>query len=277
MTWGSWGKVLDKSGMIALIQHCFELGVSTFDHADIYGGYTTEQAFGEAFADSEVKREDIQLISKCGIQYLTENRNNKLKHYDYSRDYIIWSAETSLKHLQTDYLDLFLLHRPSPLMHPQEVMEAIAKLGQEGKIRDFGVSNFTPSQVDLITSQVPVQVNQIEFSATHLDPIHDGTMDQMMLKNIIPMAWSPLGSVFRESNERSKRIIKQLELLSEKYQASEDQLLLSWIMKHPAGVHPVIGTTNPDRIKNAVKAIDIELELQDWFSILVASQGQKVP
>ena len=277
MTWGAWGKQLNTKEMIFQMQHCIDNDITTFDHADIYGGYTTEKDFGAAFDQSHIKRENIQLISKCGIQHLSGNRNNKIGHYDYSKAYIIWSVEESLKHLKTDYLDALLLHRPSPLMHPHEVMEAIAKLAQEGKIKDFGVSNFTPSQVDLISNEVPVTINQIEFSLTQHDAMHNGSLDQMMLKNITPMSWSPLGIVFKEDTEQTRRIHEQLGALMEKYNATEDQLLLAWILKHPSQIHPVIGTTDKNRIINANKAIEIDLNLEDWFLILVASQGHKVP
>lgn len=277
MTWGSWGKQFSKNEMNEMINHCVENQVTTFDHADIYGDYSTEEDFGNAFAKSGINRDDIQLITKCGIQYFTEKRNNKVKHYNYSKDYIIWSAEESLKNLKTDYLDLFLLHRPSPLMQPDEIAEAIQGLKKQGKIKEFGVSNFTPSQVELISKNVEISVNQIEFSLTQHTAMHDGTLDQMMLKNIIPMAWSPLGYVFKEDIEQTRRIHKQLGGLLEKYDATEDQLLLAWVLKHPAGIHPVIGTTNKQRISNAIKASEIDLELEDWFLILVASQGHKVP
>ncbi len=277
MSWGEWGRQFSSKEMISLMHHCIENEITTFDHADIYGGYSTEKDFGIAFSQSNIKRKQIQLISKCGIQYQAETRNNKVKHYNYSKDYIIWSVEESLRNLQTDYLDALLLHRPSPLMHPQEVMEAIAKLAQEGKIKDFGVSNFTPSQMELIASEVPVTINQIEFSITTHSAMHDGTLDYILQHKITPMSWSPLGTVFKEDTEQTRRIHKQLGELIDKYEATEDQLLLAWIMKHPAGIHPVVGTSNPDRLINAVKASKIDLDLEDWFLILVASQGHKVP
>lgn len=277
MTWGKWGKQLSKKEMVTLIADCLENNITTFDHADIYGAYTTENEFGNAYADSGISREKIQLISKCGIQYLTENRNNNVKHYNYSKEYIIWSVETSLKHLKTEYLDLLLLHRPSPLMQPEIIAEAVSTLKRQGKIKNFGVSNFIPSQVDLISKDTSILVNQIQFSLTHHDAMHDGTLDQMMLKNIIPMAWSPLGLVFKEDTEQTRRIHKQLGKLMDKYNATEDQLLLAWLLKHPAKIHPVVGSTNKERLKNAVKAIEIDLELEDWFLILVACQGHKVP
>ncbi|WP_191858531.1 aldo/keto reductase [Hanstruepera ponticola] len=277
MTWGSWGKQLSKKDMILLMHHCIENQITTFDHADIYGSYTTEADFGNAFKDSGIKRETIQLISKCGIQYFSENRNNTVKHYDYSKEYIIWSVEESLKKLQTDYLDLLLLHRPSPLMHPETIAEAISTLKANGKIRDFGVSNFTVSQMTLISKFQKIDVNQIEFSLTSHGAMHNGTLDYMMTHNITPMAWSPLGSVFKEGNEQSKRIQNLLETLISKYNATKDQLLLAWILKHPSNIQPVIGTTNTERISQANEALDINFELEDWFKLLVESQGHKVP
>jgi len=277
MTWGRWGKKFSTREMGSLMHYCLEQGFTTFDHADIYGGYTNEEDFGNALVESNIPRSSIQLISKCGIQYLCENRNNKIKHYNYSKDYIIWSAETSLKNLKTDYLDLFLLHRPSPLMQPDEIAEAILQLKQQGKIKNFGVSNFTPSQVELISSATDISANQIEFSLTHSNPMYDGSLDQMLIKNITPMAWSPMGSIYKESTEQIQRIKKQLEELTETYGATEDQLMLAWILKHPSKIHPVIGTTTKQRIKDAAQAIEIKLDLEDWFLILAASQGHKVP
>jgi len=161
MNWGVWDKNLNTNQQASLINHCLSIGITTFDHADIYGGYTTEEGFGKAFAQSEIGRDTVQFISKCGIQYPVDTRENRVKHYQYDKDYIIWSVENSLKNLKTDYLDLLLLHRPSPLMHPDEIAEAIDELQAGGKIVDFGVSNFTPSQTDLIDTKATVQVKII--------------------------------------------------------------------------------------------------------------------
>ena len=277
MSWAKWGKDYSTEELIDLLNFCLEEGLSTFDHADIYGDYTTEGRFGEALSKSGIKRESIQLITKCGIQYVGETRDNQVKHYNYSKDYIIWSAEQSLKNLKTNYIDLFLLHRPSPLMHPDEILEAIQRLKLDGKILNFGVSNFTPSQVELIDSKVDVQANQVEFSLTQHSAMHNGSLDQMIVKGIKPMAWSPLGSYFRDTNAQTLRIKKILQKLSEKYEVSEDTILLAWIFKHPSKVAPVIGTTNKDRMRNAKHAAQLTLELEDWFSLLVSSQGHKVP
>lgn len=276
MTWGVWGKSLSENQMIELINSCVENNITTFDHADIYGGYTTEASFGKAFLNSNINREKIQLISKCGIQH-TESRNNKVKHYNYSSAYIIWSVENSLKNLKTDYLDALLLHRPSPLMQTDEIAEAIDSLKTEGKIKIFGISNFTPIQTELINQKIKVEFNQIQFSATHLEPMLDGSLDFMQIHKIAPMSWNPLGSIFKEKNEQTQRLIVLLTILESKYNVSIDVLLLAWIMQHPSGVLPVIGTTNVERIKNVTKSISLKLELEDWFAIWSESIGMKVP
>ncbi len=277
MTWGSWGKQLSKTEMADLMNFCVQNQITTFDHADIYGSYTTEAQFGKALTYSGLQREDIQLISKCGIQDFSDNRNNTVKHYNYSKDYIIWSAEESLKHLETEYLDLLLLHRPSPLMVAEDIAEAITTLKKDGKIRDFGVSNFTPSQMDMIGLRMDIDVNQIEFSLTQHSAMHNGTLDYITTNGIKPMAWSPLGAVFKDDNEQTRRIHKQLGALKAKYNATEDQLILAWIMKHPSHIHPVTGTTTKERLKLAIEATKIDLELEDWFLILEAAQGHSVP
>jgi predicted oxidoreductase len=277
MSWGVWGRNFNFSVMQHMIEMTVDLGISSFDHADIYGGCTTESAFGTAFSNTAIARTDVQFISKCGIQLMSPTRQNELKHYNCSKDYIISSAEASLKHLQTDFLDVLLIHRPSPLMHPYEVMEAIEQLKKQGKINHFGVSNFTTSQVELISSEVAVEVNQIEFSAVQCQALFDGRLDQMITQDIIPMAWAPLGSVFStEITPQKEQILKQLGLLTPKYNATPDQLLFAWILGHPSGIRPVIGTTNLERIKAASKAVSIHLTTQDWFKILEASQGHEV-
>ena len=277
MSWGKWGKQFSTKEQIDMIQFCVENGNATFDHADIYGDYSTEAEFGKAFAKSGILRKEIQLISKCGIQLVGQARDNKLKHYNYSKEYIIWSVESTLKNLKTDYLDTFLLHRPSPLMQPDEIAEAITELQESGKIINFGVSNFTPSQVDLIADKIPVSVNQIEFSLTHHNAMQNGSLDQMLQKSMQPMCWSPLGGVFREKTAQTERVKAVLKTLVAKYMVSEDVLLLAWILKHPSKISPVIGTTNKERILNANKALEINLELQDWFLLLEASQGEEMP
>ena len=278
MSWGKWGKQLSIKEQADIIDFCVENGNSTFDHADIYGDYTTEAEFGKALLESNIKREKIKLISKCGIQLVGETRkSNKLKHYNYSKKYIIESAENSLKNLKTTYLDTFLLHRPSPLINPDEIAEAILILKESGKIIDFGVSNFTPSQVNLIASKIPISTNQIEFSLTKCSAMFNGSLDQMMQNKIQPMSWNPLGAFFKEETTKTKRIKEVLLKLSKKYAVTEDVILLAFILKHPSKISPVIGTTNKERILKANKSLEIILELEDWFMLLEASLGHEVP
>lgn len=277
MSWGMWGKNFSTQEMTNLIHFCVEEGNTTFDHADIYGGYTTEAAFGKAFVESKLEREQIQLISKCGIQYITEERKtNRIKHYDYSKEYIIRSVEQSLTHLKTDYLDVLLLHRPSPLMQPDEISEAIVKLQEEGKIIDFGVSNFNTNQMDLLKKNIPLVCNQLEFSLIQNSAIDHGTLDYLMKEEMKVMSWSPLGNFFNLNTEQVTRVREVLKSMSEKYNVTNDQLLLAWVLKHPCNVMPVVGTSNKERIKASNEALKINLELQDWFILYEASRGHKV-
>jgi len=276
MNWGIWDKALSSSEMTHLINICIENKITTFDHADIYGDYTTESQFGKAFKESKVTRDRLQLVSKCGIQH-TKGRQNSIKHYDYSKDYIIWSVENSLKNLQTDYLDVLLLHRPSPLMVADEIAEAVEKLKSEGKIVDFGLSNFTSSQTELILQKTEISYNQIQFSATHHEAMLDGSLDYMKIHDIIPMSWNPLGTVFREDIDQTRRLKKILVQLVEKYGVGSDTILLAWILKHPSKILPVAGTVNIARIQSLMKAVELQLDNIDWFAIWTESMGNKVP
>ena len=278
MNWGVWDKNLNTNEFTHLINLFIENGITTFDHADIYGGYTTEASFGKALSESKIDRKKIQLITKCGIQYISENRpNNSIKHYEYSKDYIIWSAENSLKNLQTDYLDVLLLHRPSPLMQADEIAEAVSKLKADGKILSFGVSNFTSSQTELLRQKTEISFNQVQFSATHHEAMLDGSFDYMQIHNIKPMAWNPLGTVFRENTDQTFRLRQLLAKLVEKYHIGSDIILLAWIMQHPARISPVAGTVNSGRIQQLMKAKSLILDKQDWFAIWTESMGHKVP
>lgn len=277
MNWGVWDKNLNTSEMANLINVCLENKITTFDHADIYGGYTTEASFGKAFSESKINREKIQLISKCGILQNSENRPYKVKHYDYSKEYIIWSVENSLKNLHSDYLDVLLLHRPSPLMNAEEIAEAVEKLKSDGKILDFGLSNFTPSQTDLIRSKTQVSYNQVQFSATDFEAMLNGSLDHMQVNNIRPMAWNPLGTVFRENTDQTKRLKTLLADLVSKYHVGSDTILLSWILQHPAKIIPIAGTVNVARLQQLFKATEFKLEQEEWFAIWTESMGNQVP
>ena len=277
MTWGEWGSKFTVKEMELLLEKTVEMGINTFDHADIYGGYTTEAAFGTAFKNSSVRRESVFFISKCGIQMPCNKRPLPVKHYNYSEEHIRLSVENCLRHLNTEYLDVLLLHRPSPLMHAETIAKVTQELKKEGKIRQLGVSNFTPSQMQLLQQEVRLEWNQLECSLTHEVGLFDGTLDHMKNHTIGAMAWSPLGSYFKESGAKKERISKCMSSLCEKYDCTEDQLLLAWLLYHPSTIYPVVGTTSAKRLALSKKALDITLEITDWFILLEASMGEPLP
>jgi predicted oxidoreductase len=277
MNWGVWDKNFSTTEMAKRIEICVENKITTFDHADIYGGYTTEASFGKAFEKSKIDRDKVVFISKCGIKMAAENQKTVVKHYDYSKSHIIQSVENSLRHLQTDYLDILLLHRPSPLLEIDEVYEVIEKLKKEGKIIEFGVSNFTNSQTELVQSKLDISYNQIEFSLTNLEAMTDGSLDYMQVNKIRPMAWSPLGLIYKEKNTQTIEINSVIEKLVDKYTIAKDLLLLAWIMQHPAKIIPVVGTTSIERLEKLHSIFGFKFDIEDWFSLWEASLGRRVP
>lgn len=263
-----------------LIHQSVDAGITTFDHADIYGDYSCEEQFGAVLKENSSLRKKIQLVTKCGIRLLSEKRpQHRVKYYDTSREHIISSVEQSLKNLSTDYLDLLLLHRPDPLLHAEEVAEAFGLLRQSGKVLHFGVSNFTPMQFEMLQSYVhdPLVTNQVEFSLFQHQALFDGTVDTLMKHRISPMAWSPLGGgKYFSSSGGDDAVNIPLEKMSTTYNCSVSQLLLGWLLRHPSGIFPILGTTNPDRIAEGAGAINISLDRQDWFEMLKVVTGRDV-
>lgn len=280
MKWGFWGSKFNSTAYEQMINDCIAIGVTSFDHADIYGSYTTEEEFGQVLKQNPSLRKQMQLITKCGIQMVSPNRpQHKIKSYDTSFEHIIESVETSLENFSTDYIDCLLIHRPDQLFDADEVAKAFTQLKQQGKVLHFGVSNFRKWQVDLLNSRFPVEVNQIECSLLQLNPFVDGTLDQCQQHHITPMAWSPLGggSLFTDTDdEQNKRIIAVANFLAEKYASAPDVIILSWLLTHPSGIRPVLGTSRIERIKAAVAATQIKLEREEWFMLWRASTGKEV-
>ncbi|MEI8075869.1 MAG: aldo/keto reductase [Bacteroidota bacterium] len=279
MRWGAWGSKFNTEAYHSMISGCLDNGITAFDHADIYGDYTTEADFGATFKSFAARRDQIQIISKCGIQMLGPNRvQHTVKSYNTSKEHIISSAERSLQNLHTDYLDLLLIHRPNPLMHPDEIAEAVNKLKSAGKIRHFGVSNFLPHQVTLIEKSIPVEFNQLEVSIVYTDPLFNGQLDQCIEKNIVPMAWSPLGgNIFSNSeNPTNNRVIEMARKLTEKYTTTVSGVLIAWLYAHPSQIIPVMGTSQLERMIEAKEVKQIQLSKEDWFKLLEASRGIEV-
>ena len=259
-----------------LIKTSLASGISSFDHADIYGNYSCEEVFGNALRGSPALRNEMEIVTKCGIKLLSDKRpDHWIKHYDTSKDHIIWSVENSLKMLATDRIDLLLLHRPDPLLNPTEVAEAFTILKKQGKVLHFGVSNFTTAQLEMVQSYLPFPVvtNQIELSLFKNQSLFDGTIDMLVKNRISPMAWSPLGG---GKHFDDARINNSLQNLSDQYKSTPTQLLLAWLMKHPVYIFPILGTTKPERIEEGAKSIEINLERQHWFEMLKWVAGKDV-
>lgn len=258
-----------------LIQTSLDNGITTFDHADIYGDHGNEEIFGDILRSDPSLRNRMELVTKCGIKFPSSKRpSSRVKHYDTSKEHIVWSAENSLKMLGTDRIDLLLIHRPDPLLDPAEVAETFSLLKQSGKVLHFGVSNFTSTQFELLQRYLsfPLVTNQIEVSLSRTAPLWDGTLDTLMKHEVSPMAWSPLGGGSLVSGGKENVFQK-----ASFYHATETQMALAWLLRHPSRIFPVIGTTKPERISESARAMDIRLDVQDWFEMLKIVEGKEVP
>ncbi len=279
MRWGKWGANFNTAAYRAMIEDCLEIGVNSFDHADIYGDYTTEEEFGDALKEDKTLRSQIKIITKCGIQMVAENRpQHNIKSYNTGKKHIIQSAEQSLKNFGTDYLDVLLIHRADPLLDPEAVAEAIQILQQQGKVHAFGVSNFLPHQVNMLRNWVPIHYNQIEVSIIKTAPIYNGILDNCIEHQIRPMAWAPLGGglLTDDLHPHYRSIAHAASLLAEKYAAGLNEILIAWLNTHPSKILSVIGTTQATRLAQAKKAASIKLTREDWFLMMKAATGEDV-
>lgn len=274
---------LSPQELLTLTEQCIELSITSFDHADIYGNYSCEALFGDALKLKPELRENIQIISKCGIKLNTDRfPERKLKVYDYSYDYIMDSAQQSLKNLNTEYLDLLLLHRPAPFFNPEEAAKAFSELKAQGKVRQFGVSNFNILQFEMLQKYCDMDLvtNQVEISPYCLEHFENGNMDFFVKEQIRPMAWSPLagGILFNPSNAKSVNVRQALIQVAMELQiASIDVIAYAWLMKHPAHIIPIVGSGKIDRIKTAVEAQNIEMNMEQWYRIYIAAFGEELP
>lgn len=275
---------LEPTQISNYIDQSTEMGINFFDHADIYGQGACERQFGEGLKKSSAKREDIYIQSKCGICK---------GYFDFSKDHIIQSVEKSLSRLQTDYLDILALHRPDTLMEPEEVAEAFFQLEKAGKVRQFGVSNQKPMQIELLQQSISqkIIVNQLQFSVKHTGMIdqgihvnmadkasvdHDGSvLDYSRLKNITIQAWSPFQYGFFEGvfldNSKFPELNETIHLLALEYGVSNSAIATAWILRHPANIQVLVGSTSIERIKDIVQAVDIELTRPQWYEIYRAA------
>ena len=278
MRWGVWGENFNTKQYEQIIDQCLSIGLNTFDHADIYGHYTTEADFGNALKGNSSLRNKIQIITKCGINMLTPNRpHHQIKSYNTSASHIVKSVEQSLQNFHTDYIDTLLIHRPDILMDVEEIANTITTLKQSGKVKSFGVSNFTTGQVDLLNKFIKIEHHQLEISVTNLNSFQNGVLDQCQIDNIQVQSWSPMGNgLFTEQNEKHARILATTKELSNKYKCSINEMLLAFLYTHASYIVPVIGTTKFERIIEAKKSMEIELTREDFYKIWCASTGLEV-
>ena len=276
-----WG--LSDNACLKLIHQVLETGIQCFDHAACYGDFRNEAEFGRALALEPALRERLYLVSKCGILFPNEELPHIQSHYyDNSRAHIIWSAERSIEKLQCGYLDLLLIHRPSPCAHPEEIAAAFDDLHRRGLVRHFGVSNYSAQKFSMLQSWLdqPLVTNQIEISPLQPAPFDDGSLDYLLEKRLRPMAWSPLGggALFKPQNERSTRVAQALFAHGETYGENRlDTLVYAWLLAHPAGIMPIVGSGRLERIENASAALNIPFSEQEWLSVYTAAQGKPLP
>lgn len=267
----------------------YEAGYTLFDHADIYCRGECEAIHGEVLKDAPSLKKETLIATKCGIRFPDDPEKGSPHRYDFSASHILWSCDQSLKRLGVETIDIYQLHRPDLLMNPAEIAEAFSKLREQGKVRYFGVSNFLPSFVSALQSGLSFKlvVNQVEIHLGRLDCFYDGTLDQCLEKSITPLSWSPLGggwlgtggTVKEDHPEYEKRtkLLETLDAIAKKYEVSRTVMALAWMMKHPSEIIPIVGSTNPDHIRDAAKADNVDVDREDWYRILVAARGAGLP
>jgi len=272
--WGS--DEIKANKMERIIDLCLEVGINTFDHADIYGGYQCEEVFGEIIKEKRIKREDIVLFTKCGLVIPHPSRPEvRVKYYDTSKDHITTSVENSLRKLRTDYIDIFLLNQLDPLSNLEETAITLQKLRDSGKVKNIGVVNFSVFQHHLLSSylRVPIVTNHIELNLLNTSAFDNGQIDYLKQKYMRPLATAPLaeGQIANSIEKKPLLIRRKLEELASKYNANIESIAVAWVVK--LGALPLIGTTDEQRIRNIVGSFDIDLGRQDWYELYEASRG----
>lgn len=272
-----WGMSVEQR--VAFIEQCLDMGVTSFDHADIYGGYSVEGLFGEALRARPALRERMQLVSKCGIKLISPKRpQNTIQHYDTTAAHIVASSEESLRQLHTDRLDLLLIHRPDPLMDFDEIAEAFSRLRKAGKVLHFGVSNFSRHQFESLNRRIELATNQVEFSPLQLAPMFDETFDGMQDLRVAPMVWSPLGGgrLFTSLDANTENLRLVIKEIADRMKVPFATVVFAWIMQLPSRPIPLTGTGRAEAIAVAVAGAATTLARSDWFRILRAARGHEV-
>lgn len=268
--------VFSVDELIGFMEECISLGVTTFDTAEIYGNYENEVFIGEALKKRPQLRDKIQLVTKTGINMKSSNRTYTFGHYDTTYKKIVTSCKKSIENMKCGYIDLYLIHREDPLLDPYEVARALQDLKEEGLIKGFGVSNFDPFKFEAVHYATKEQLitNQIEVSPACFEHFHSGMIDTLMKYKIAPMIWSPLagGRIFKSDEEPYVSIRNVVQKIANNHSESMDTILYAWLMYHPMRAMPISGSTKISRLKNAIKALDVQLTQEEWFEIYLASK-----
>lgn len=297
---GSWDNVpisdtVYKAATEAVLT-ALEQGITLFDHADIYARGKSETVFGRILKENKEIRDKIIIQSKCGIRFQDDPIIGLPQRYDFSYEHITNSVDGSLGRMGIEQMDILLLHRPDPLMEPDEVAKAFDRVYKQGKVRYFGVSNFNAQQIALLQKSLDQKIvaNQIEISLLHHHVINDGILanqldgayagstgllDYCKLNEIQIQAWSPVanGKLFNSADESLKELLNQISIYAEDKETSKEAIAISWLLKHPSGIQPIIGTTNKDRILNSCEAEKIELSREEWYTLFTLARGNSVP
>lgn len=290
---GSWDPAEVTSATLALgrqaVRTAFESGYTLFDLADIYCQGKCEALFGEVLRETSGMRERVLVATKCGIRRPGNPTPGAPQRWDFSGEYIVRACEASLQRLKLDTIDLLMLHRPDYLADPHEIAGAFVQLLDAGKVRFFGVSNFRPSLVSSLQAAcpLPLVVNQVEISLLQRAALEDGTLDQCLERNLTPMAWSPLGAgllgdgakrlLTAQKNYRADAVVTVLDEIAATHGVSRTVVAYAWLLKHPSGIMPIVGSTNPQRIREAVRATDLTLTREEWYRLLLAARGEPLP
>ena len=277
---------LEARGRAAILA-AYEAGYTHFDHADIYGNGLCEEVFGRVLREVSGMRDRVVIATKCGIRWAGDPTPDAPHRWDFSRSHIVWSCEQSLRRLGIECIDLYMLHRPDYLMQPEDIAAAFEQLHAQGKLRTFGISNFRPSQVALLKAFLPMPLvaHQVEIHPGRLDVFEDGTLDQCIETGMTPVSWSPIGrGLYGEggvpdagASDGVHALLATLDRIAAAHGVTRTVLTLAWLLRHPAGIVPLVGSINPERIRDAVRADALKLTREEWYTILTAARMTGLP
>ena len=292
LAYGCWRLASNKEDPAAgrrAVTAAYEAGYTLFDNADIYGGGEAEKMLGAALKEIPGMREHVVILTKCGVRHSGHPNPDSPNRWDFSAEHILRSCDQSLKRMGIETIDVYMLHRPDFLADPEEIAMAFELLRTAGKVRFFGVSNFRPSLVNALQSACPMPLilHQVEISLAKLDAFTDGTLDQCLAEHITPMAWSPLAAgligdgakrlLKAQQSYRPEKFLADLEVIAKARGVSRTVIAFSWLLKHPSKIIPIVGSINPERIREAATATEVELSREEWYRLLNAARGEPLP